>query len=138
MDANTTESSADIQLAIYAESLFLANLLLLPGVCFVWLLYLYRRNRHSASHLALIHLNQTVIASVVGGVLLIGANLIILFLGGYEAAYTWVVIIIYFTVFHSTLVLLGILGLAKAMAGKAYIYPFLGQFVPQTNNQAAQ
>lgn len=134
MDANRNESTADTRLAVLAESLFLANLLLLPGVCFVWLLYLYRRNRHSASNMALIHLNQTVIASVVGGVLLIGANLIILFLGGYEAAYTWVVIIIYFTVFHSTLVLLGILGLAKAMAGKAYRYPLLGRYAPQADS----
>jgi hypothetical protein len=27
---------------------------------------------------------------------------------------------------HSTLILLGMLGLAKAMAGKFYVYPYIG------------
>jgi uncharacterized Tic20 family protein len=37
------------------------------------------------------------------------------------------IVIIYFTTCHSTLVLLGVLGLAKAMAGQKYIYPLLGR-----------
>lgn len=115
------------QLAIMAQGLFLANLLLLPGVCFAWLAYLYFKHRHSAPPLARCHLEQTFIGSIIGGILLVIANLAILWLGGYQSANTWMVLILYFTTVHSTLVLLGIVGLAKAMAGNEYRFPLIGR-----------
>ncbi|MDR9437128.1 MAG: hypothetical protein RI563_09605, partial [Thiohalophilus sp.] len=66
-------------------------------------------------------------ASLWAGVLLILANIAILLLGGYDAAYTWVVLVLYFTVVHTTLVILGTIGLAKAMAGKPFEYPLVGK-----------
>ena len=114
-------------LAVVAEVLYLANLLLLPGIAFVALLALWAGNRHSASALARCHLRQTLSASLWAGMLLIVANLLVVFLGGYHQPSTWVVVILYFTVFHSTLVLLGVLGLSKAMAGQAYVYPVIGR-----------
>ncbi|BCB27691.1 hypothetical protein SKTS_25770 [Sulfurimicrobium lacus] len=114
-------------LAVAAEALYIANLLLLPGLCFIILLRLYFKHRASASALAVCHLRQTVSASIWAGVLLIIANLAIFLLGGYTSVNTWTVAIIYFTTCHSTLVLLGILGLAKAMAGQIFIYPLLGR-----------
>ena len=62
--------------------------------------------------------------------LLVGANALIVFLGGYQGAWTWVVVITYFTVCHASLVLLGILGLAKAMAGQGWRFPLLGRPLP--------
>jgi uncharacterized membrane protein len=124
---NETDEQPGIQLAIMAQALFLANLLLLPGVCFLWLAYLYFKHRHSAPPLARCHLEQTFIASLIGGILLVIANLAILWLGGYRSANTWVVLILYFTTVHSTLVLLGIVGLAKAMAGNEYRFPLIGR-----------
>jgi uncharacterized Tic20 family protein len=114
-------------LAVTAEVLYLANLLLLPGLAFFILLGLWRKHRHAAPLLARCHLRQTLAASLWAGVLLVIANAAILLLGGYRQPGTWVVAIIYFTMFHSTFVLLGVLGLAKAMAGKPYIYPLIGR-----------
>jgi len=114
-------------LAVTAEALYIANLLLVPGLCFIILLRLYFKHRASAPALAVCHLRQTVSASIWAGVLLIIANLAIFLLGGYTSANTWTVAIIYFTTCHSTLVLLGILGLAKAMAGQKYVFPLLGR-----------
>lgn len=124
---NQTNEQPGTQLAIMAEALFLSNLLLLPGICFVWLGYLYFKHRHSAPPLARSHLEQTFIASIIGGMLLVFANLAILWLGGYQSANTWVVLILYFTTVHSTLVLLGIVGLAKAMAGSEFRFPLIGR-----------
>ncbi|MCW8943569.1 MAG: hypothetical protein OQL27_02280 [Sedimenticola sp.] len=115
------------QLATMAQGLFLANLLLLPGVCFAWLTYLYFKHRHTAPALARCHLQQTFIGSIIGGVLLVIANLAILWLGGYQSPNTWMVLILYFTTVHSTLVLLGIVGLAKAMAGAEFRFPIIGR-----------
>lgn len=110
-----------------AELLFIANLLLMPGLSFIILLRLYFKHRASAPALAVCHLKQTVSASLWAGVLLIIANLAIFLLGGYTSANTWTVAIIYFTTCHSTLVLLGIIGLAKAMAGQNFVYPLVGK-----------
>ncbi len=114
-------------LAIVAESLYLSNLLIAPGLAFILLLYLYRKNIAGAPALAACHLRQTLSASLWAGVLLIIVNLLILFLGGYHGAYTWLVVISYFTICHSSLILLGMFGLAKAMAGQCYCYPLVGR-----------
>lgn len=128
MPASADDSEQPGQtLAVMAEVFYLANLLLAPGLCFVILLYLYFRHRDSAQQLAVCHLKQTVSASIWAGILLVIANLAIIRLGGYTSANTWTVVIIYFTTCHSTLVLLGIIGLAKAMAGQRYIYPVVGK-----------
>ena len=113
-------------LAVTAESLYLINLLLLPGLGFLLLLGLYFRYRNSASPLARVHLRQTVSASLWAGALLILANLLIVVLGGYQTAWTWIIVILYFTTVHATLVLLGILGLARALAGQPCRYPLVG------------
>jgi uncharacterized Tic20 family protein len=114
-------------LAVAAEVLYLANLLLLPGLAFVALLVLYYRNIRTAALLPVCHLRQTLAASLWAGALLLAANLLIVLLGGYRSPHTWMVVIIYFTTCHSTLVLLGVLGLAKAMAGQCYRYPLVGR-----------
>ena len=116
-------------LAIAAESLYLINLLLLPGLGFLALLWLYVRHRHDAPPLAQGHLRHTVSASLWAGALLIFANLLIVTLGGYDAAWTWVIVILYFTTAHTTLVMLGILGLARALAGQPYRYLLVGNLL---------
>ena len=97
-----------------------------PGLGFLLLLGLYFRYRNSASLLARVHLRQTVSASLWAGALLILANLLIVVLGGYQTAWTWIIVILYFTTVHATLVLLGILGLARALAGQPCRYPLVG------------
>ena len=122
-----TEPVAGRDLAVLAESLYLANLLLLPGLAFLGLLYLYFNHRYSAPNLAVCHLCQTLAASLWAGALLFLVNGLILLLGGYHGVKTWLLMILYFTVCHSALVLLGIFGLAKAMAGQCFRYPLVGR-----------
>ncbi len=117
-------------LALAAESLYLINLLVLPGLGFLALLWLYFRRRADAPPLAQVHLRQTVSASLWAGALLVLVNLLIITLGGYDAAWTWVIVILYFTTAHTTLVILGILGLARALAGQPYRYPLVGRLLP--------
>ena len=127
-DHNATPAGSG--LAIAAESLYLANLLLLPGISFLVLLYLALRAGPDTPPLAKAHLGQTVTASLWAGGLLVVVNGLILLLGGYTGAHTWVLVIIYFTVCHSTLVLLGVVGLSKAMAGQCWRYPLVGRPLP--------
>ncbi|MFO1423762.1 MAG: hypothetical protein U1F70_08935 [Candidatus Competibacteraceae bacterium] len=124
------ESPPGQGLAIAAESLYLVNLLLLPGLAFLALLWLYLRHRDDAPALACGHLRQTLSASLWAGILLVIANLTIIVLGGYDAPWTWVIVIPYFTTVHTTLVILGTLGLARALAGQPYRYPLVGKLLP--------
>ena len=118
-------------LAVVAESLYLANLLLVPVLAFITLGILFRKSRSNVPPLASAHLQQTFFASLWAGVLLVMVNLFILVLGGYGAPNTWILIILYFTVCHSALILLEMLGLAKALAGKCYRFPILGAPLPE-------
>ncbi len=120
------EFPPDTPLAIAAEVLYLVNLLLLPGLAFVVLLLLYRKHKDTAPALSRNHLRQTLAGSLWAGVLLIAVNGLILALGGYDAPSTWVILILYFTTCHASLVIVGVLGLSKAMAGQRYRYPLLG------------
>lgn len=125
-----TSAAAGLRLAVAAEGLYLANLLLLPGIAFLALVYLARRAGPDTPKLAVAHLGQTVAGSLWAGGLLVVVNALIVLLGGYSGAHTWVLVILYFTVCHSTLVLLGVVGLAKALAGQCWRYPLIGRPLP--------
>ncbi len=116
----------DAATAVQAEALYLINLLLIPGLAFVGLLWLARRHTGSANQLTRCHMKQTIVASLWAGALLTVVSLAIVFLGGLHTPATWVLLILYFTCCHAVLVLFGVLGLARAMAGQVFIYPLIG------------
>lgn len=122
---NTPEDAAG-SVAVQAEALYLMNLLLAPGLGFIGLLWLARHHVHDRSELTRCHLRQTIVASIWAGVLLMVVTLLIVLLGGFNNPATWVVLILYFVCCHSALILFGVLGLARAMAGQIYIYPLIG------------
>lgn len=124
---DTTEDPTAIKLATQAEALYLVNLLLAPGIAFIFLIQMYFRHGKSGHALVRCHIKQTLNASIWAGILLVIINGLILVMGSYSEPWTWVVLIIYFTSIHATLVLLGVVGLSKAMSGKHYHYPIIGQ-----------
>lgn len=123
----TEQAPAGQALAVAAESLFLANLLLAPGLAFVAILWLWLKRREAAPPLARCHLDQAFFVSLWGGSLLVTFTVAFIALGGLGWQWTWVLVILYFTCVHSALVVFGLLGLAKAMAGKNYVYPLIGR-----------
>lgn len=114
------------RLAILAESLYLTNLLLAPGLAFGALVWLWLKHRHTAPPLAYQHLRQATYVSVVGGVLIVCLSVLLMAMGGLHRPLTWVVVITYFVCVHGTLVLFGMFALAKAMAGEVWRYPVIG------------
>ena len=125
-DFGFEEEKAGQNLAVLAEALYLINLLLLPGIAFVLLLGLWLKYKDSAPALARQHLKQTTFVSMIGGFLIIVLSALILALGGLNWEWTWVILIIYFTCIHSTLVLLGMYALIKAMNGQTWRFPLIG------------
>ncbi|WP_198263823.1 hypothetical protein [sulfur-oxidizing endosymbiont of Gigantopelta aegis] len=121
--AKSTDSSSNV--AILAEALFLANLLLIPVIPFLALFYLFRKHAKQPQSIAYIHLRQTLIASILAGIFIVIIAVIFYFFSTTSAAITWTIIITYLTCVHSTFVMLGIYGLSKAMAGQPVKFPLI-------------
>lgn len=125
-DFGFTEEKAGQNLAVLAEALFLINLLLAPGIGFALLLWLWLKHKDSAPPLARQHLKQATFVSLYGGLLIVSLSALFILVGGLRHEYTWVAVILYFTCIHSTLVLFGMFGLIKAMAGQTWRFPLIG------------
>ncbi len=132
-DSGFAERVPGQNLAVLAEALYLGNLLLVPGLCFAALLWLWIRNRDSAPPLAYQHLKQTTFVSFYGGMLIVVLSALFIAVGGLHWEWTWVVVIMYFTCIHSTLVIFGMFGLSKALAGQTWRYPLIGPRSDRTN-----
>jgi hypothetical protein len=119
-------------LAVLAESLYVANLLILPFLAFIILGLIFLKKHGNAPPLAQSHLAQTISASIGIAVMFIAAAGIVLLLKmwGMEDVVVWMIVVIVFTIIHATMVLFGVLGLAKAMAGKCWRYPVFGRALP--------
>ena len=125
-DFGFEEEKAGQNLAVLAEALYLINLLLLPGIAFALLLGLWLKYKGDAPPLARQHLKQATFVSLVGGLLMVTLSGLVLALGGLDWEWTWVMLILYFTCIHSTLVLFGMYGLIKAMSGQTWRFPLIG------------
>lgn len=122
----------DRHLAIAAASLYLANLLILPGIGFLLLLALTVWRASERGPLASAHLQQAIGASLWAGGLLIVAVLLALGLAQLAGLgiWAWMILILYFVTCHATLVLLGVIALTRALAGTCWRYPLIGRPLP--------
>ncbi|HPR07714.1 MAG TPA: hypothetical protein PK620_06495 [Denitromonas sp.] len=128
MDTTSPAAAEEgLALAVAAEALYLLNLMVVPGLAFLGIAWMWFTKRKPATALARCHLDQVFFASLWAGVLLVIANAAILFFGGYQSPHTWVIVILYFTTCHTTLICFGAIGLARALAGKPYRFPLIGR-----------
>lgn len=118
------------QLAVAAEALFLINLMLLPGLAFLALMVLWAKHHDHADPLVRNHLRQTGWTCIWGGLLLVIISVSIFLLGGFDNPWTWVIGVLYFTVVHASLILLGVMGLSRAINGRSWRYPVFGPREP--------
>lgn len=103
----------------FAYIFYLLNLSFLPGIGFLILLLLW----HSPSSRPLFvntHFQQAAFASIVAGVLLAMVSIIIVLAGGFNSPWTFVILILYFTLCHALLLMLGVFGFTRANNGKPF------------------
>ncbi len=118
--------------AVLVESLYVANLLILPMLAFIALAILFLKKHGSLPPLADSHLEQTMSACIWIAVMfsIAAMTIMVMSLVGIEDVTLWVIIVILFTILHATMVLLGVFGLSKALAGKCWRYPVIGKPLP--------
>ena len=116
----STDFTSSTSSAIVYQSLYLANLLLLPGIAFfilIWLLCFGEKQRHWTK----IHLIRAIQISVIALVFIVIIPLIIIwFSPEFEASL--MVMIFYFVTLHAGFVLIGMLNLSRAMVKKLPIF----------------
>ena len=118
--------------AVLVESLYVANLLILPVLAFIILALIFLKKLGSLPALADSHLEQTMSASIWIGVFFFITALTVMLMNlvGVEDVTLWMIAIITFTIIHATMVLFGVFGLAKALSGKCWRYPVVGKPLP--------
>ncbi|WP_206485831.1 hypothetical protein [Thalassotalea sp. G2M2-11] len=118
MDTSTEQH--DKNYAIIYQSLYLANLLLLPGFCFLGLLWLFFKHKDNKGWQR-IHLYRALQLAIIAGVLLVLIPLIVVYgSDAFEASI--MVMLVYFVTIHALLVLLGMFNVSRAMARKLPIF----------------
>ena len=118
------KSNQDNKFAIIYQSLYLANLLLLPVISFLALVYYLHKATQQNSYLSRfnrIHLYRSIQISALAGLLLGVAPVFYLFYSAQFSA-SLMVAVFYFVTLHACFVLIGMLNLARAMAKKLPIF----------------
>lgn len=118
--------------AVLAEALFIANLTILPGIALAALLVLWLRHRHDAD-LAALHLEQALFTTVWAGAIALGTVLVSLQLGGTGVPLTWAILLPALVLIHTTLIVLGVVALTRALSAQPWRYPVLGPLMPDTD-----
>jgi hypothetical protein len=121
------EQDADRTQAVIAESLYLANLLLAPGLAYAIMLWLWFSRRYAGQPLAQCHLAQGVRAGLLGVILPAATIAYIVASGGFTTLGSWVAAEVYIIFIHTPLILLGLVGLLRAMSGRPYVFPLIGK-----------
>lgn len=107
-------------IAVMAQSMYLANLLILPGLSFLILLRYFYVHRE-VKMLARLHLYRSVQLSVLAGLLLGVIPLLYILLSDSQSR-ALMLVLFYFVCAHAGLVLTGMLNLARAMANKPPLF----------------
>jgi ABC-type transport system involved in multi-copper enzyme maturation permease subunit len=114
------QSTSPTRIAVICHALYLANLLLLPAIAFVILLYLLFFTQVQPRWVKF-HLIRAIQLSLLAGVVLILIPLLVLVVSPqFEASL--MVMIFYFITLHSVFVLIGMFNLARAMVKKLPIF----------------
>jgi len=131
------KSTASNKFSIIYQSLYLANLLLLPGISFLILLYFFfiYRKQVSLKNIAItdrtrvskfkgiakIHLFRSIQLSIVAGFMLVIVPLMFILMSSQQEA-SVMVALFYFVTLHATFALIGMFNLSRAMANKLPLF----------------
>ncbi|HBY85093.1 MAG TPA: hypothetical protein DEO86_04390 [Colwellia sp.] len=114
-DTETADDKQRIKQASNAALASLLNLTFLPGIAFIWLILAIKNMPvTSIGHYhAKLGLKVNIIAFIALGVV----SALMVVLGGFESAWTWVYVITYFTFVHTTFIIIAVWALTRAWSG---------------------
>lgn len=111
-----SQPKCNLHSATLYQALYLTNLLLLPGLSFLLLIWLFSKNRQQKDWQR-IHLYRALQFSILAGIILVLIPLLVVY-GGNAFEASVMVMLVYFVTMHALFVLLGMLNISRAMAKK--------------------
>lgn len=123
-----THSVIGKNLAVLSEGLYLLNLLLqlIPLMVLAWL---YVRHRNSEIALLGNHVRQTFFAALIASTIFLCAGVLVFTFGDNRTMSALIVFEIYYLVCVPLMLIPGLFGLLRAMAGQEYRYPLIGRIL---------
>ncbi len=112
---NKSQSEEQLKNASNAALASILNLTLLPVIGFIALFLIYKKTKpNNIDHYhAVLGIKINIIAAIV---LFVVSGLMIL-LGGFNSPWTWVYVISYFTIVHTTFIIIALWALVRSWSG---------------------
>ena len=113
----SSEKANEFQLkrASNAALFSLLNLTLLPVISFIGLLLIYTKTE--ADTIDRYHVTLGIKINITAAIVLFLVSSLIIFLGGFDSAWTWVYVITYFTMVHTIFIVFAVWALVRAWSG---------------------
>jgi protein-S-isoprenylcysteine O-methyltransferase Ste14 len=115
--ANKDKQQLKLQLkrASNAALASLLNLTLLPVISFIALVLIYRKTQpNTIDHY---HAKLGLKINIIAATVLILVSMLMILLGGFDSAWTWVYLITYFTIVHTGFIVFALWALVRAWSG---------------------
>ncbi|MCB1758919.1 MAG: hypothetical protein KDI68_03945 [Gammaproteobacteria bacterium] len=104
------------KLAADAALASLLNLTFLPGLALLWMLL--QLSRATADGIDRYHLRLGIRINLAAAVALLLVSALMLLLGGFDSAWTWMYVIIYFTSVHTVFIVTAVWAMVRAWNGQ--------------------
>ena len=111
-----TATDEEITRASNAAMAALLNLTFLPVISFIWLVAQNKRLKNN--HIDAYHAKFGIILNLCAAFFLIVVTALMIALGGFSSAWTWVYVITYFTLIHSFFIITAVWAMTRAWSGK--------------------
>jgi len=111
-----TNLEQQIQRASFISMASILNMTFLPGVAFVYVLYrLIKSDENTIDHY---HARFAITLNLVAALSLFIISALMLVLGGFDSAWTWVYVITYFTLVHTGFIIIAVWAMIRAWSGQ--------------------
>lgn len=114
-DTATVIDKEQIKQASDAALASLLNLTFLPGIAFIWLILAI--NKMSPTSIGYYHAKIGIKLNLIAFFALCIVSMLMIMLGGFDSAWTWVYVITYFTFVHTIFIVLAVWSLTRAWSG---------------------
>lgn len=114
-DTATVVDKQQIKQASNAALASLLNLTFLPGIAFIWIILAI--NKMSPPSIGYYHAKIGIKLNLVAFVALGVVSILMIILGGFDSAWTWVYVITYFTFVHTIFIVIAVWSLTRAWSG---------------------
>jgi hypothetical protein len=114
-NTTTAPDKQQIKQASDAALASILNLTFLPGIAFIWLMLTIKKMPPAS--IGYYHAKLGIKINLIAFIALGVVSALMVILGGFDSAWTWVYVITYFTFVHTTFIVLAVWALTRAWSG---------------------